>query len=149
MPALPVSVNELVARPNGIARTTTMLDLIDLPSCPLRHGLVNNTHKTHTAIILVASPGRALGFLNLKCGFDSRRGHITRRERPERPHNRPSRSAPQKKRVVFPEIRKHFIDLALHKLWNRTEAQNRRSLSRCSFFGIICGAPGRNVSRPR
>src|ERR1700751_27715 len=45
MPTLPVSVNELVTRPNGIARPARMLDLIDLPSCPLRHGLGNNTHK--------------------------------------------------------------------------------------------------------
>jgi hypothetical protein len=52
-----------------------MLDLIDLPSSPLRHGPLNNTHKTHTANTLVVSPGKELGFLNLKCGFDSRRGH--------------------------------------------------------------------------
>ncbi len=75
MPAPAMSVNELVSLPDWVSWTTTMLDFVDLPCGPLWHGDANNTHKTHTAMIFAVSPRTVLGFLNLKSGFDSRRGH--------------------------------------------------------------------------
>ena len=62
-----------------------MLDFIDFPRGPLWHGDANNTHKTHTAMILAVSPRTISGFLNLKCGFDSRRGHGNNALRPQGP----------------------------------------------------------------
>ena len=70
-----MSINELVSLPDRASRTTTMLDFVNLPGGPLRHAIVNNTHKTHTATIFAISPREKLGFLNLKSGFDSRRVH--------------------------------------------------------------------------
>ena len=56
MPAPSMSVNKLVSLPDWVTWTTTMLDFVDFPSGPLRHGDANNTHKTHTAMIFVVSP---------------------------------------------------------------------------------------------
>jgi hypothetical protein len=44
MPALPISINELVSLPDWISWTTTMLDFVDLPGCRARHAIANNTH---------------------------------------------------------------------------------------------------------
>jgi hypothetical protein len=76
MPAPSTSVNELVSLPDWVSLTTTMLDFVDLPCGPLRHGDANNTHKTHTAMIFAVSPRTVLGFLKLKSGSNSRRGQI-------------------------------------------------------------------------
>ena len=45
-----------------------MLDFIDFPRGPLWHGDANNTHKTHTAMILAVSPRTISGFLTLNVG---------------------------------------------------------------------------------
>src|ERR1700738_1469712 len=78
MPAPSMSINELISLPDLVSRTTTMPVLVDLPGCLLRHAIVNNTHKTHTATLFAISPRAIQGFLNLKSGFDSRQTAIPR-----------------------------------------------------------------------
>ena len=58
MAALPISIDKLVSVPDWVSETTTMLDFVDLPGCRTRHPIANNTHKTHTATILLFLLGR-------------------------------------------------------------------------------------------